>query len=226
MNGRQLVVLFLGVCAAPVGLAAKNFVVRESPLPTPTVSLIDERSPKDLKGGLPILFDPTYSIPDKRFTPPLLPVLAAALTEKLGSRVADRSIVIQKLQAQNYFRKTYENNRTTSLMASAGLIAAAASALAIDEKQSIDAVRFTVRGTVDGKPFAVDLAAPYEVGKTGGGMVYNGPNATAATVAIVQQGIDRTVVAIEALLTDTAVTSEAAVAPDPASAPKESSVPK
>lgn len=139
------------VLGASTARAADNYVLREVPLAPSSLNIQDARPAKELKGGLPLLFDPTYSVPDKRFTPPLLDVWTAALEEKLGDR--------------------------------------------LDGKERVDAVRFRLAGRIDGTPFSVELAEPYDAGKSSG-MVYNGANARAATVAIVQRGIEAGVEAV------------------------------
>lgn len=198
-----VVALLLG---ATTVRAADNYVIRDQPLAETSLTIVDARPAKELKGGLPLLFDPTYSVPDKRFTPPLLAVFASALQEKLGDQLAGKALSIQRLQVQNYFRATYEKGQATTLFITGGV--AGAVVAAIDGKERVDAVRFRLQGTVDGAPFSVEIAAPYEAGKTSG-MVYNGPNARAATVAIAQRGIEAGVEAVRQVLESGAGTSPA-----------------
>jgi hypothetical protein len=189
-----VVALILGASAVK---AAENYVVRETPLPASSLTIQDARPAKELKGGLPLLFDPTYSVPDKRFTPSLLALLSHELEGALGDRLAGKTITVERLQVQNYFRKTYEKGQATTLFITGGV--AGAVIAAIDGKEQVDAVRFRLAGKIDGTPFNVELAEPYDAGKSSG-MVYNGANARAATVAIVERGIEAGVEAVRKVL--------------------------
>jgi hypothetical protein len=203
-------VLVASFVAANPAWAADNYVIRDQPLAETSLTIVDERPAKELKGGLPLLFDPTYSVPDKRFTPPLLAVFASALQEKLGDQLAGKALAVQRLQVQNYFRATYEKGQASTLFITGGV--AGAVVAAIDGKERVDAVRFRLQGTVDGVPFSVEIAAPYEAGKTSG-MVYNGANARAATAAIAQRGIDAGVEAVRQVLESGGTAAAAPAAP-------------
>jgi hypothetical protein len=199
-------VRFVGIIALFVATsttnAAGNYVVRDTPLPPSSVAFDDTRPANELKGGLPLMFDPTYSIPDKRFTPSLLALLGHELELALGDRIKGKTIVVQRLQVQNYFRKTYQKNQSESLQVSAN--ASGATLVAIQQKNPIDAMIFRLKGEVDGHPFEVELAKPFDAsGPNGLGMVYNNAGSRQATKEIVLAGIAASVAEIAKALDGT-----------------------
>lgn len=187
-----VVALLLG---ATTVRAAGNYVIREAPLPASSVTIQDARPAAELKGGLPLMFDPTYSIPDKRFTPNLLALLSHELETALGERIKGKTLIVNRLQVQNYFRKTYQKNQSESLQVSAN--ASGATLVAIQQKDPIDAMIFRLNGEIDGRPFTVELAQPFDAsGPNGLGMVYNNAGSRKATREIVEAGMVASVAAI------------------------------
>lgn len=173
--------------------AADNYVIGAAESTPHQVTFIDQRPAKELKGGLPLFFNPTYSIPDKRFTPLLTDVLGAELQARLGEHLAGKAVTLQRLQVQNYFRATYLNNQAAgfaSTLTVPGLVLAA-----IQDRSAIDAIIYRAEGSVDGKPFTIQFAQTYKAGSCGG-MVYNCGPARAATREVVIAGITQTAEAI------------------------------
>ncbi len=191
---RIAAILALLPCAAATQ-AAENYIVRDAAVPASSVTFEDLRPAAELKGGLPLLFDPTYSIPDKRFTPGLLPILGHELDNALGERIKGKTVVIHRLQVQNYFRKTYQKNQSESLQVSAN--ASGLTLFAIQRKDPIDAMIFRLKGEVDGRAFELNLAQPFDAsGPTGLGMLYNNSSSRKATREMVEAGIAASVTAI------------------------------
>jgi hypothetical protein len=206
MSMRPAACALLLLFATSAHAAAAFSVADQAPSPH-AVQFVDERPAKELKGGLPLLFDPTYSVPDARLSPGLLDLLGSALEKKLGDRAKGLVVTVRRLQVQNYFRATYERSQAINLAITAGL--AGVVLAAVDSKQPVDAVLFRLEGSVQGHEFSVNLAEPYEPGKVGMGMVYNGSGARAATRKVVDLGVAQSVTSIEAAL-DSAVNASAA----------------
>ena len=184
--------------------AAANYVVADPAPPPHSLTFVDERPAAELKGGLPLAFDPTYSIPDKRFTPGLLSLLGHELEAALGDRIKGKTLVIRRLQVQNYFRKTYQKNQSQSLQVSAN--ASGTLMIAIQQKDPIDAMIFRLNGEVDGRAFAVELAQPFDAGGPNGlGMLYNNAGSRKATADIVKAGMTASVTEIARALEPPAV---------------------
>jgi hypothetical protein len=190
--------------AAPAH-AADNYLIAEGS-PTHQVTFMDERPAKELKGGLPLFFDPTYSIPDKRFTPLLTDVLGAELQARLGERLAGKPVTLKRLQVQNYFAATYQQNQAASL-AVMGAVSGTVIA-SVKNKGAVDAIIFRAEGSVDGRSFSVEYAQAYTAGSCGG-MIYNCAPARGATREVVIAGITQTAEAI----------AQALGAPPPAAPP-------
>lgn len=203
----------LSLAAAVPAHAADNYVIAEG-APTHQVTFVDERPAKEVKGGMPLFFDPTYSIPDKRFTPLLTDVLGAELQARLGERLAGKPVTLKRLQVQNYFRATYQQNQAAGL-AVVGAVSGTV-IVGVQRKDAIDAIIFRAEGTVDGRPFSVEYAQAYKSVTCGFGMAYNCGPIRLVTREVATAGITQTVEAIAQAL---GVPPEAAPAPTAPPAP-------
>lgn len=205
------------LAAALPAHAADNYVIAEG-APTHQVTFIDERPAKELKGGLPLFFDPTYSIPDKRFTPLLTDVLGAELQARLGERLAGKPVTLKRLQVQNYFAATYQQNQAAGL-AVVGAVSGTVIA-SVRNRGAVDAIIYRAEGSVDGRPFSVEYAQAYKSVTCGFGMAYNCPAIRAVTREVVIAGITQTAEAIAQALGVPPASPPPAPPAAPASAPQ------
>lgn len=167
-------------------------------LPSSGVELVDRRPSEEIRGGLPLFADPTYTVPDTRFEPRLLTTLSARLSEEFGSELEGREIVVTRFRVQNYFGASYARAQSSSLAATAagaGNIGLASYFSTARSGGAIDVVLVEIAGTIDGVAFDGAGAQPYSAnpGAMYMGMVYDLPEAREATSVAVSQALDAVV---------------------------------
>lgn len=163
-------------------------------------TIIDRRPAEHVKGGLP-LSTPTYTIPARRFDPPLPELLGHRLFKEFGPAISQKEIVVTRFLVQNYFGASYRNAQAASAGAvMAGGNYSVASVLAsVKSGDVIDAVFAEIEGTIDGVRFTGQGAVEYS-GKPPNpvymGMVYDVPAAREATRISIQQALDAAMTSI------------------------------
>ena len=107
------VLAMLVVVAAPLGCSSSTpYKLSEEAQLVPS-TIVDNRPADEVKGGLP-LNRPVYTVPAKRFDPPLLELLGHRLHREFGSGVNDWQVVVNRFRVVNSFGASYRNAQAAS----------------------------------------------------------------------------------------------------------------
>lgn len=166
------------------------------------VTVIDARDKAELAGALPRA-TPTYTVPARRFDPPLPDLLEARLGASFGAALSASEIVLTRFRVRHYFGATHRNAHPVRPRAVSALgDDRRATALAFASARrgyAIDVALVEIEGTIDGVPFAGRGAWEY-LGKPPSavylGMPYDLPAAREATRLAIDRALADVVTSI------------------------------
>lgn len=186
-------ILFL-FCTLAGCTSSIPYQLSDSVEPTKTsLKVVDNRFAEDIDGGLPLLFDPTYSVPDDRFSPPLIDMLRAALEKEFGDSLSGKTLTLDHFSVDNDFGGTYARNQSASMAANA----AVNRVIMVGESndKNADTIIVRIKGDLDGKGFATIVMTPYSATPpvTYMGMVYDLPESRVATKLAVRAAIKQVI---------------------------------
>lgn len=194
------VVAFLLNLIPDRALAAAAYDISKGELVVPKAfELTDARDAKELKGGLPLFKDPTYTIPEKRFSPGLVALLGSELEGHLGEKLTGRQVTVDKFLVQFYFGATYRHNQSQSVAITGAALTGDWVVTAIAEGKDVDAALVRLLVKIDDQTYAVDFAKAVAMGDPPMlymGMVYDRKEARAVIREAVHGALEQLVARI------------------------------
>ena len=160
----------------------------------PSVRVNDQRpaDSRNFKGGEKAGFfsqpQPVYWYSDDQFDPPRITMLERKLSQKLGTRVAAKPIVVNKFEIVNFFPTTANNAQKSQVGAAMGfgLVGAVLGEVMVGDAADVDHVACKIQGTVDGKPFDALVRQNYKL-EGWNRNVGDDPGVSKAVEAVVEQ---------------------------------------